>query len=127
MGDIDQTFAADSVKVMGQDSTGKETYPVGSFPNLDQKVSDRLTSAENATLSVTTTPSILSLNQATRKTNGKFIFFIADGNGFYGYSALTCTIPFYKNQWVSLPVDESQLVYIKAAAGTISVEVVEGS
>lgn len=125
MADLSDLQTAQSVKVVGSDSTGAESNPVGATSLGDLQVVDVPSQAGlNVTLNLTTTPAEGKVGASTL-ANRKYIEMQAlTANVKWGYDT-TCPFDLFKNQFFSLPAGTNCKIYFKASTGTAQVAFAE--
>ena len=127
MADISDINAAQTVKVVGADSTGVEQTPVQSTSDGELRTSDSLTKAVDGTLSFTAgTPTEIKVG-GSRLVGRKVLFFIPAAAGKYGFTAGSQNIPVSKNQPITITITDAQGVWFDFNSGTNNLYVVEGS
>lgn len=125
MADLSDTQAAQSVKIIGSDSSGIETSAVGATTSGDLNVADVPNQTGlNTTLNLTTTPVEGKVGVSTM-TNRKYVEMQAlTSNVKWGYDS-SCPFDLFKNQFFALPAGTNCKVYFKASTGTAQVAFAE--
>ena len=129
MTDLTDLTAALSIKVIGSDLTGQETYPLNVDANGEGRVIDALKiGGVYGAISVSTT-AVEAKVGASQYANRKLLTFIpTNGTIYYGFSnAVTTTTgtPIYKNQLCILAVSGVSIWLI--ATNATDVRITEGA
>lgn len=118
MADLTGKEASQSIKVVGQDSTGVETTPVGSTTLGELLVTDTPDQTGVNTILNLTTTAIEGKVGANALANRKYVEMEALTTGVkWGYDT-TCPFNLYKSQFFSLPAGDLCKVYFKMSSGT---------
>lgn len=125
MADLTGIESSQSVKIVGNDSSGVEQTPVGSNTLGELKVSDIPNqTGMNVILNLTTTVVEGKVGVSTM-VNRKYIEMQAlTPNVKWGYDS-SCPFDLFKSQFFSLPAGENCKVYFKASTGTANVAIGE--
>ena len=129
MADLTGVEAAQSVKVIGSDSTGTETNPVNATDNNDLQTADILNNGGLDTILniVSGVPQELKVG-ASRKANRKYIIMEALDTGMkWGFSSSTQSFDLFKSQLIMVPVGENTEIWFDCDAGTKDVAIAEVS
>ena len=121
MADLTDLQAAQTVKVVGTDSSGVETNAVGATTLGDLQAADVPNQTGLSTTLNLTTTAIEGKVGGTTMTNRKYIEMQAlSTNVKWGYTT-TCDFDLFKNQFFALPAGFNCKVYFKVTTGTGSV------
>lgn len=126
MADLSDLQAAQSTKIVGADSAGIETNPLGVKSNQEARTVDTCdTSAIDAVLNLTTGSTEGKVGGA-RLVNRKYVEFQALSTGVkWGYNT-SCNFDIFKNQFLVL-MHGDQPIYFKMSSGTGQVVFAEKS
>lgn len=128
MADLTGIEASQSVKVVGQDATGAETYPVKASSNLELGVADVLNNGGADTiLNLTTTPIQGMVGPSPRAERKYFIMEALTNNVKWGFSSTTQSFDLFKSQIIMIPVGPTTEIWFKVTAGTGQVAIGEVS
>lgn len=132
MADLTDLQAAQTVKVVGSDSSGIETYPAKVSSNQDLSVSDGLKNGGvHGTLTLTTANTAYEAKVGRSRLPGrKSLVITAQDNMFWGYDNTVTTsngMPLLKNQAVIFDVDPDSTfqVWLVASANTKTAKIAE--
>jgi hypothetical protein len=125
MADASPLQCAELTRLIGSQTDGNETNPVGATTDQDLKVGDLINhQGVNAILSLTTT-AVEGKVGASRLVGRKYIEMQATTNNVkWGYDT-TCPFDIFKNQFFSLPISDICAIYFKSSTGTASVSIGE--
>ena len=125
MPDISDINAAQTVKLVGSDSTGVEQTPVESTNLAELKAVDKINQQGEDTTVVLSTTAIEAKVGISTKANRSYVFLQAlDNNVKWGFD-VNCRFDLFRNQFLSIPASEDCLIYIRASSGTPSVVIGE--
>lgn len=125
MSDLSGIESSQSVKIVGNNTTGVEQTPVSSTTLGDLNVSDIPNQTGLSTTLALTTTAIEGKVGASTMTNRKYIEMQAlSTNVKWGYDS-TCPFDLFKSQFFSLPAGENCKVYFKMSVGIGSLAIGE--
>jgi hypothetical protein len=125
MADLTGIQAAQQVKIVGNDSSGTETNPVGATTLGDIQAADVPNQTGLSTTLNLTTTAIEGKVGGSTMTNRKYIEMQAlSSNVKWGYTT-ACDFNLFKNQFFALPAGTNCKVYFKMSVGTGSVAFAE--
>jgi len=125
--DIEDIEAAQSVKIIGSDSIGREQTPVSSTPNGEIKIADTHNNGGlDAIISIVSgTPVELKVG-GTVLANRKYIIMEALDTGVkWGFSNTTQSFDLFKSQLIMVPIGENTQIWFDCTSGTKQVSVAE--
>jgi len=127
MADIIDIDAAQTVKIVGSDSTGVEETPVSSTVNGEIKIADTHNNGGfDKILSITAgSPQELKVG-TSRLTARKYVIFEALDVGIkWGFSSSTQSFDVFKSQLLMVPIGENTEIWFDCSSGTKSVAIAE--
>jgi len=125
MADLSGVDSSQSVKIVGNNSTGVEQTPVSSTTLGDLNVSDIPNQTGLSILLALTTVAVEGKVGASTMTNRKYIEMQGMSTNIkWGYDT-TCPFDLFKSQFFSLPAGANCKVYFKMSTGTGSVAIGE--
>lgn len=128
MADIDDTNAAQSIKVIGASSDGTEQTPVQSNPEGEILASDITQTAGLDTVITIAASAVVELKVGgSVKSNRKYVQIEALGNGIkWGFSAGTRSFNARKSQFFILPFGANTSIFLEnTTGGDIDVAIAE--
>ena len=126
MGDIIDRESANAVKIVGSDTEGVETTPVGSSTSQEVFIRDTHDNGGlDAIIALTTAP-VEGKVGITRKLERKYVIMEAlDTNIVWGFSNTTQSFDLFKSQLIMVPIGENTEIWFKMKIGTGSVAFAE--
>lgn len=119
MADLTDLQAAQSVKIVGSDPTGTETYPVGAKSNQEAKVSDACdTAGLDTTLTLDSSGAVEGKVGGSRLSNRKYFMMMALVNNVkWGFDS-TCRFKLFKDQLIIVPVGNVPIYFRLSTGGS---------
>jgi len=122
MGDISDREAAQTTKLVGSESDGTETSPIGSSNNREIFIRDTHDNGGLDTVIALTTTPVEGKVGGTPKTERKYVIMEAlDTNIIWGFSETTQSFDLFKSQLIMLPIGPNTKIWFKMTNGAGSV------
>ena len=130
MADLTNVQSSGSTIIVGSDSSGSETTPVGSTLNGELLTSDIINSAGQFRAQTITNTASEALGAVTILANRKVLSITpTDGTVYWGYSNSVTTItgtPIFKNQNIVFAIGSNIHIYL-ISASSVNCRIAEGS